>query len=277
MSYFSSDKFNRIKEWDLAFTTVENQGGVRTWQKFLVKCLTTIMIDEKESAIILLTQDYHLEKSQHLNIEPFTRSQNTHTVTKLEEEDKDSTLGFGFGNTPQKPSKELATASSSSTAPSAPAMSRADQHEADNALRMLMLECQHQGGIWTNTKTGKQDTEKLRATRLRVFDAAQKAIATAMPDVKFIDRGDIRMLWQKSTHLGIGIETQLETRVKATIQTLIPKKEGMSFSHWFDQIRGCYQELESIGREPDARAKITDLISALQPETDLGQKDVTAS
>jgi hypothetical protein len=57
MSYFSSDKFNRIKEWDLAFTTVENQGGVRTWQKFLVKCLTTIMIDEKESAIILLTQN----------------------------------------------------------------------------------------------------------------------------------------------------------------------------------------------------------------------------
>ena len=89
MSYFSSDKFNRIKEWDLAFPTVENQGGVRTWQKFLVKCLTTIMIDEKESAIILLTQDYHLQKSQHLNIEPFTRSQNTHTVTKLEEEGDD--------------------------------------------------------------------------------------------------------------------------------------------------------------------------------------------
>ena len=193
------------------------------------------MIDEKESAIILLTQNYHLEKSQHLNIEPFTRSQNTHTVTKLEEEDKDS--GHGFGNTPQKPAKERATASSSSTSPSAPAMSRADQHEADNALRMLTLECQHQGGIWINTKTGKPDTEKLRATRLRVFDAAQKAIATAMPDVKLIDRGDIRMLWQKSTHLGIGIETQLETRVKATIQTLIPRRRLSWPRNWRGLLR----------------------------------------
>ena len=69
-----------------------------------------------------------------------------------------------------------------------------------------------------NTKTGRPDTEKLRATRLRIFDAAQKAIATAMPDVRFIDRGDLRMLWQKNTHLGIGIETQLETRVKAMIK-----------------------------------------------------------
>ena len=37
----------------------------------------------------------------------------------------------------------------------------------------------------------------------------------------------------------------------------------MSFSHWYDQMRVCYQELETIGREPDARAKITDLITAL--------------
>ena len=135
MSYFSSDKFNRIKEWDLAFPTVENQRGVRPWQQFFVKCLTTIMINEKETAIILLAQDYHLKKSQHLTIEPFTRSQNTHTVTKLEEEDRNS--GYGFGT----PAKGHATASSTSTASSSPAMSRADQQEADNALRMLTLEC----------------------------------------------------------------------------------------------------------------------------------------
>ena len=270
MSYFSSDKFNRLKEQDLHFQPVENQGGVRPWQKSLVKCLNTVMINDTDTAIILLIQDYHLEKSQQLTIEPFTRSQNNHTVTKLEEDS-----GYGFGTPSKSPPSATASSSSSSRilsmGPTSPTnLSRADQQEADNALRMLALECRHQGGTWINTKTGKPDTEKMRATRLRIFDAAQKALANAMPDVRFIDKGDLRMLWQKNTHLGIGIETQLETRVKLMIQKLIPKKESMSFSHWFDQIRGCYQELESIGREPDARAKITDLISALQPDNRYG-------
>ena len=197
MSSFSSDKFNRIKEWDLAFPTVENREGVRPWQQFFVKCLNTIMVNETETALILLAYDYHLQKSQQLVIEPFTRSQNTHTVMKIEADS-----GLDFSSTQRMSatasSSSSATASSSSSESPTPVMSRADQQEADNALRMLTLECRHQGGIWVNTKTGQPDTEKLRATRLRIFDAAQKAIATAMPDVRFIDRGNIRMLWQKT-------------------------------------------------------------------------------
>ena len=57
----SSDKLNRLKSDDLEFPKVLNAGGVKPWQKHMVKVLNTVMLSERETVIILLTQDYHLE------------------------------------------------------------------------------------------------------------------------------------------------------------------------------------------------------------------------
>ena len=139
---------------------------------------------------------------------------------------------------------------------------RHGQEARHHAMRVLTATMGRAAGEWYNPETGANESPSSRGLRLKIYDAAADSLKSVLPQVSELDRGDLRMLWQLACDSTVQNDRQIEIALNKKIHSC-KKTQSITFSEWSAAMREHYQELGLIGREPDSRSKISDLLSAL--------------
>jgi hypothetical protein len=112
---------------------------------------------------------------------------------------------------------------------------------------------------------GEQETEIEYQLRLTFYNILLESVRH-LNYHKNLFNGDVRGLWARIYKQHTPYSRETESEINARLRNL-KKTQAIGYVDYQNTMDECYQELEAIKREPDDRAKISDIIISLVGDT----------